>query len=147
MVAALFEAASAVRQQGDDVASRAGQSLARWEVLYILGEAPGSAAQVARRLGRTRQAVQRVIDLLAAEALIVATPNPDHRRSPRFHLSESGRNTLVTINSAAADWHRMVLEEFDLEELEQLADSLQRLTRVARRWPCQGRGGEEAEQL
>src|SRR5690606_30126158 len=81
------------------------------------------------------------------EALIVATPNPDHRRSPRFLLSESGRNTLVTINSAAADWHRMVLEEFDLEELEQLADSLQRLTRVARRWPRQGRGGQEAEQL
>ena len=42
---------------------------------------PLTASQVARRMGLTRQSVQRVVDLLAAEGLISALEkNPDHRR-------------------------------------------------------------------
>ena len=137
MVAALFEAAGAVRQQGDLVASSAGQSLARWEVLYILGDTPASAARVARRLGRTRQSVQRVIDLLQPEGLIAAARNPDNRRSPLFHLSHRGRSTLVAINAAAAEWHRMVMADFDVHQLHRLTAQLQRISELAHSWTPQ----------
>ena len=143
VVAALFGAAGVVREQGDEVARNAGQSLPRWEVLYILGEAPASAADAGRRLGRSRQAVQRVIDLLEAEGLIVEMPNPAHKRSSLFRLTETGRQTLVTINDAAGEWHEMVMREFGAGDLRALMDSLRRMTRVAERWFQEG--GSERE--
>lgn len=138
LVSALYEAAGAVRQQGEQLARGGGQSLARWEVLYILGEAAGSTAQVGRRLGRTRQSVQRVVDLLHADGLIAARDNPDHARSPMFELTLSGRDVLNALNTSAVAWHRLVQAAFSAEELRGLQAALQRLTAVAREWPQSG---------
>jgi DNA-binding MarR family transcriptional regulator len=120
------------------VTSSAGQSLARWEVLYILGEAPGTVPQL-DRLGRTRQGVQRVVDLLLDEALVVSRSNPRNRKSPTFVLTAAGESTLYSINTAAREWHHMLIEEIGAQRLQGLRNDLQRLTMVARRWMASGR--------
>jgi len=135
LVAALYECAGAVRLEGEYVASGAGQSLARWEVLYIIGEGAGSLTVpgVARRLGRTRQGVQRVVDLLLAERLVETKPNPASRRSPLYDLTSEGRRILVAINTAGEEWHEMVMQDFSAAEVRRLTAMLERLTALARR--------------
>ncbi|MGD9893491.1 MAG: MarR family winged helix-turn-helix transcriptional regulator [Dehalococcoidia bacterium] len=135
LVEALYAAAGAFRQQGDQIARGAGQSLARWEVLYVIGTAPITVPAVARRLGRTRQSVQRVVDLLVGEGLVVPQPNAGHRRSSLLALTAAGQATLTTINRVARDQHMLVLQEFSPEEIEVLTTTLRRLTSLARRRP------------
>jgi DNA-binding MarR family transcriptional regulator len=130
---ALYEAAAAVRARGEAVAASAGQSQARWQVLYLLADQPRTVPAVARRLGLTRQSVQRVVDLLAAEGLLSGEENPDHARSPLYALTEQGRAVLDRINAAAVAWHEEVLHAFSAEELERGREFLRRLRSLAQK--------------
>ena len=132
LVRELYEAAAAVRAEGDRAAASAGHSVARWQVLYMLARQPRTVPGVARRLGLTRQSVQRTVDLLAREGLLAGQTNPDHRRSPLYALNAEGHRALRQINAAAASWHRSVLAEFSADELEHLRGLLGRITRLAR---------------
>ncbi len=93
---------------------------------------PRTVPTVARRLGLCRQSVQRTVNLLVAEELLVSHENPDHRRSRLYRLAPLGRLVLDSINGAAVPWHRAVQEEFQDHELRHFSDSLRRLTRLAR---------------
>src|SRR5918997_6373082 len=95
LVADVVEAAGAIRRLGDEMASEVGQTQARWQVLSVLSEGDWTVARAARRLGITRQSVQRVADLLLAEGLLQAEPNPDHARSPLMRLTPAGRRALA----------------------------------------------------
>ena len=109
LVADVYEANGLLERQGDAIASRFGQSGARWKLLSAASVAPPqSVPQLARRLGMTRQGVQRVADLLAADGLAEDVPNPDHARSPLLRLTPKGRSTLAALTRAAAGWHEVV---------------------------------------
>ena len=69
LVADIFEAAGALREHGDQIAGRVGQSQARWQVLSVFSEGDWTVATAARRLGVTRQSEQRIADLLVADVL------------------------------------------------------------------------------
>jgi DNA-binding MarR family transcriptional regulator len=111
LVADVYEANGLLERHGDAIASRYGQSGARWKVLSAASVSPArSVPQLARRLGMTRQGVQRVADLLAADGLVEDEPNPDHARSPRLRLTAKGRATLSALTRASAGWHEALAE-------------------------------------
>jgi DNA-binding MarR family transcriptional regulator len=58
---------------------------------------------IARRLGLTRQSVQRTADALVDEGLAAYEPNPDHQRSPLLILTDHGREVLRGINGAGLE--------------------------------------------
>lgn len=57
--------------------------------------------RIARRLGLTRQSVQRVVDDLTQTTHVELRPNPAHRRSPLVALTPHGRTTLRQLNVAS----------------------------------------------
>jgi DNA-binding MarR family transcriptional regulator len=81
-VADVFHLAGEFRQLGNRIASRVGQTQARWQVLSVFSDGTWTVAQVARRLGYARQSVQRTADQLIQEKLAEYRPNPDHAKSP-----------------------------------------------------------------
>lgn len=131
LLASLYETAAVVRARGEEVARSVGQTQARWQVLFTLSEGRLPAPGLARRLALTRQSVQRVIDLLAAERLVRAVANPSHRRSPLFELTGRGRRTLRQVNAAATGWHDAVRATLGPEELGNLRHMLGALRAVA----------------
>src|SRR3712207_1879280 len=84
LVADVLECAGALRRYGDALTRPLGQTEVRWAVMSVLSGGARTVPQVARRLGVTRQSVQRVANLLTTEGLIESTPNPDNARSPLF---------------------------------------------------------------
>jgi DNA-binding MarR family transcriptional regulator len=98
LVAEVFELAGALRRDGEATAKRAGQTQARWQVMWIATTGRLSVAMIARRLGLARQSVQRVADEIVAEGLATFEPNPDHQRSPLLILTSDGQAVLDTIN-------------------------------------------------
>jgi DNA-binding MarR family transcriptional regulator len=132
LVEDVLECAGALRRYGDALTRPFGQTEARWAVLSVLSGGPRTVPQVARRLGVTRQSVQRVANLLAAEGLVESSPNPDSARSPLFRLSKRGEEVLAGITQAADPWHRRAGEELSLRDLRRARSALAVLTRLGR---------------
>lgn len=116
-VADVFQLAGEFRQLGNRIASRVGQTQARWQVLSVVSEGTWTVAQVARRLGYARQSVQRTADRLIEEKLAEYRPNPDHAKSPLIEITSKGKLALTRITREADKWHLKIsagLEGSDL---------------------------------
>src|ERR1700722_2422353 len=103
LVADIFEVAGALRRDGEAIAKLAGQTQARWQVMWIAATGRLSVATIARRLGLTRQSVQRVADAIVADGHASYEPNPDHQRSPLLILTSDGQAVLDTINDKSRE--------------------------------------------
>lgn len=97
---------------GEALAKRAGQTLARWVILDAIEEKPSTVAQIARRRGIARQAVQRVADLLERDGLAVYESNPEHRRARLLRPTPLGQEALRTISIAQKTWADALGAEF-----------------------------------
>jgi DNA-binding MarR family transcriptional regulator len=91
---------------GGRLAEREGLTAARWQVLgaVALAGRPLTVPQIARRMGLTRQAVQATVNRLAAEALVEARDNLDHRRSPLIALTERGNQKYAAVDQQQGRW-------------------------------------------
>ena len=67
-----------------------GLTAAWWQVLGGILDRPRSVADIGRRMGMTRQGVQRVADLLVDHGLAEYRPNPAHRRAKLLACTEAG---------------------------------------------------------
>lgn len=77
---------------GDALVHDLGLSSARWQVLGAIALSPGPlpVAHIARNMGLTRQAVQRVADDMRMDGLVRLEPNPHHRRAMLVAMTERG---------------------------------------------------------
>ena len=68
---------------GDQLVASLGLTSARWQVLGAIAfaGAPQPVANIARNMGLTRQAVQRVVNELETEGFLMFAPNPHHQRA------------------------------------------------------------------
>jgi DNA-binding MarR family transcriptional regulator len=105
IVADIYELAGRLRARGDKNAASLGQTQARWQVLSAASGAPVSVPRIARRLGITRQAVQRIADLLVGEGLAQYASNPDHKASPHLVLTKTGRDALARLTRLGRAGH------------------------------------------
>jgi len=64
VIADIYQLAGALRERGERIAGTLGQTQARWQVISAASAAPKTVPQIARRLGVTRQNVQRIADRL-----------------------------------------------------------------------------------
>jgi DNA-binding MarR family transcriptional regulator len=116
-IADVLELAGLFRRVADDIARQEGQTQSRWYALSVFSEDPLTVSQAARRLGTTRQAVQRSTDELLARGLAITEPNPDHRTSPFIRLTPAGHEVLARISQAAMISRKRWLPDSDADEL------------------------------
>ena len=117
---------------GESIAATAGQTLARWLTLETVAGQPATVANVARRLGLTRQSVQRIADLLERDGLTEYADNPDHETSRLVRLTPRGRRALATIQTAQRAWANDVGERIGEANLRQFGRMVDQLTQVLR---------------
>src|SRR5262245_11813976 len=129
LAADLFEVAGAMRRDGEAIARTAGQTQARWQVMWTAARGDRSVPAIARRLGVTRQSVQPVADELVNSGLARYTPNPDHRRSPLLALTEQGTKIVDALDQTAGRRNLQLTRELGdarVDELRSLLDHLRR---------------------
>ena len=92
LVDAVGSAAERFAQLEDRMLSDTGFTGARMRIAAVLApDATRTAPQIARSLGLTRQAVQRVADDLVDCGLALWRDNPDHSRARLLELTAAGR--------------------------------------------------------
>jgi DNA-binding MarR family transcriptional regulator len=116
-----------LRRRQDEIARGCGQSRGAWHVLEAAQGGGRSVAQLARKLGQTRQGVQRIADGLVDNGLATYESNPDHRRSPFLQLSEHGRSALRALQREADARAPGVEQDLETEDHETVLQVLRAL--------------------
>ncbi|MFH1625169.1 MAG: MarR family transcriptional regulator [Pseudomonadota bacterium] len=112
---------------GEALIKEIGVSAAGWQVLAAIYEKPLTVPQVARRMGLTRQSVQRTANILAKAGLVEFRNNPDHQRAKLVQLTEYGQETNKRIMDIYFDWTNeisSVIGETDLTVARQVMQHL-----------------------
>ena len=102
----LFRLNSLLLTAGDRLVARLGLTSARWQILgtIVTTERPEPVAWLARNLGAHRQNVQRIINDMHRDGLVVFKVNPHHRRAQLVVLTDKGRQTFDAAMRLQAPW-------------------------------------------
>ena len=114
----VFRLNGALLRHGAALTAPLGQTQARWQVIGAVGEATRTVPQIARRMGMTRQGVQRVTDLLVDEGIITLVRNPDHARSPLLRLTPKGCRLEQKLGNGGARWSESMAAGMNARDLE-----------------------------
>ena len=106
-----------------------GQTQARWQVIGAVAEATRTVPQIARRMGMTRQGVQRVTDLLVDEGIITLAHNPDHARSPLLQLTAKGLRLEQKLGNVGARWSESMVTGMNARNLEKAVTVIREIVR------------------
>jgi DNA-binding MarR family transcriptional regulator len=106
----------------------AGGLTAAWcQVLGGVVEQPRSVADIGRRMGMTRQGVQRVADLLVTRGLAEYRANPAHRRAKLLACTEAGYWASRQIALVQRPWANRVGAEIGATEFNDALRTAKRL--------------------
>lgn len=102
----LFRLNSRMLTSGDRLVSALGLTSARWQILgaILTAERPQPVAWLARDLDANRQNVQRIINDLHEEGLVVFETNPHHRRAQLVILTDKGKQAFDAAMRLQAPW-------------------------------------------
>jgi DNA-binding MarR family transcriptional regulator len=91
---------------GDALVADLGLTSARWQVIgaMALSPVPLSVAQIARNMGLTRQAVQRLANEMEADGLMRFAPNPHHQRAKLVVLTAAGKSAFAAAMKRQGAW-------------------------------------------
>jgi DNA-binding MarR family transcriptional regulator len=104
---------------GDALVRDAGLTSARWQVLGAIAAAtlPLPVAHIARNMGLTRQAVQRLANELERDGLVAFAPNPHHQRAQLVLMTEGGRRAFSKAMARQVPWANQLAKSLDAGEI------------------------------
>lgn len=132
LVLAVFETNGRLVDAGNTLVRPLGLTTAWWQVLGALGYSPVPlpVAHIARNMGLTRQAVQRVSDLLVEQGFVTFEPNPHHRRAKLVVLTPAGRDVLTRAEAASRPLDARILNRIGRERLAVAMEVLRHLNEI-----------------
>ncbi len=129
LVLSIFRLNGLLIAEGDALTEKLGLTHARWKVIgaIALSNAGLTVPGVARVLGQSRQAVQRITDVMVEDGLLAYQRNPKHKRSVLITLTEEGNHVYNMLREQQDPWVMENTQEIPIEELEQALRLTRRL--------------------
>lgn len=127
VVLATFRLNARLMEAAQVMAANGGITAAWWQVLGGVLDEPRSVADAGRIMGVSRQAVQRIADLLVERGLAEYRPNPAHRRAKLLACTEAGYWAIRQISLAQGPWTTELAKAVDLDDLRTTLSTLQAL--------------------
>jgi len=129
LILEVFRLNGALLSAGDELVQDIGLTSARWQVLgaVALAGEPLSVAQISRRMGLSRQAVQRVANDLEVAGLIAYRDNPDHKRAKLVALTTKGERTYAEADARQIAWVNTLAEDLNTEDIARATQALRQV--------------------
>lgn len=93
----------------------------------VLAQEPPTVARIARSLGFTRQAIQKVADALESEGYVLYADNPHHKRSRQLLATEQGRQVYDQVNRESVEWTNQAAQGLESSDLQLTLQVLRRV--------------------
>ncbi|MCG9695239.1 MarR family winged helix-turn-helix transcriptional regulator [Vibrio sp. Isolate22] len=116
--------------EGDALTKEFGLSSARWKVLGAIVKtgSPLTVSQISRTMGQSRQATQRLTDIMVQQGLLKLEENPDHKTAKLVALTDLGLNIYNALDEKQFKWAKKCTEEISFQELEQTLSTLKKMS-------------------
>lgn len=125
LIGEVFRLYGAIVAAGDDVTRPFGLTSARWQIMgAIEATGGGTMSDLARRVGVTRQSVQRIVNEMVGEGQLGLRENPRHRRAKVIVMTDEGWRTYEAVTEAWRPTSERMDREFGVEALGEIVASL-----------------------
>lgn len=127
---------------GDTLMAGIGLTSARWQIMGVITylPSPRTVSALARTMGQSRQAVQRIVNDLSAAGIVELRPNPAHKRAPLVVLSQSGKALYEEAEMRRVPWTEALASEIGAHNLKAAQTTLSALRQsLERRYVPQNR--------
>jgi DNA-binding MarR family transcriptional regulator len=133
---AIFATSGRLIGTGNELVADLGLTSAWWQVLGALrySPAPLPTASIARNMGLTRQAVQRIVDLLAERGLVAFEDNPHHRRAKLVVLTAAGLAAVSGAEHAVAPLDKEIAERVGRARIREAIQTLEAMNAILSEW-------------
>lgn len=128
-----FKLSGLLVQAGDAMCAEFGLTSARWKVLGALlstPEHPMTVPQIARSMGQTRQAVQRLANEMVEQGFVAWQDNPDHKRAKLLMITVQGREVFEGLSERQVPWANFLGAQVSDSDLQTTWSVLCRLTTI-----------------
>ncbi len=112
----------------DSIATQAGLTATRWQVLGAVIENPLTQAEIARQMGITRQSVQRTSKQLIEEGLLDQLENPSHRKAMLLQPTKKGYSALSKITPHHTAYAEQIASELGEERMAEMVKAVTELS-------------------
>mgnify|MGYP001207966339 CR=1 FL=1 len=125
---------------GDALMAEIGLTSARWQILGVVAylPSPRTVSQIARTMGQSRQAVQRIVNDLEAAGILAFLANPAHKRAPLVALTDKGRALLAEAEARRVPWTGGLAAELPGHDLKSAQAALAALRKALERRDARG---------
>lgn len=115
--------------EGDRLSKEFGLSSARWKVLGAIALSQGSITvpQIARNMGQSRQAVQRLANEMEGDSLLIFQNNPHHKRAKLLVLTTKGKDAYKELENKQIPWANSVASTVSEADLRIASSVLRKL--------------------
>ena len=129
LILEIFRLNGRLLEAGDHLVAPIGLTSARWQVLGAIDAAqtPQPVAHLARDMGLSRQAVQRLANEMEEAGIIQFTPNPHHERAKLVLMTSRGESLFKAAMRVQRLWAKSLSEGLDGERMNRAADLLRSL--------------------
>ena len=124
-----FRLNGALIADGDQLVADLGLTSARWQVLGALHDSPATVAEIARRMGLTRQNVQRIANCLDKDGFVITSANPAHLRAKLYSLTPHARTVMEEVSHRQAEWANRIADGIDSTQFNEAVSLMTVLTK------------------
>lgn len=93
----------------------------------VLAQEPPTAPRIARSIGHSTQAIQRIVDALVERGLVEYQDNPHHKKSRHLVATAMGKRIYAEANRESASWTSRIAAGLGEAELVQCLDLLRKV--------------------
>ncbi len=130
LIRAVIRMNATVQKSGTRITLGMGITNVRWQTLaelFALSKRV-TVSELARYMGLTQQAVQRLTDDMARDGLVEFAENPSDARAMHLLVTETGRATYHDTLEREWQWTNAIAEDFDAEQIQSAVALLKAIT-------------------
>ena len=106
-------------EAGDELVRHLGLTSARWQVLGAINASavPLPIAHIARNMGLSRQAVQRLANEMRKKGLLRFGSNPHHERAKLVLMTDQGKAAFLSAMATQRRWAERLAEGLSIQSV------------------------------
>lgn len=131
LILEIFRSEGDLSKTGDNLVKDLSLSSAKWKVLGALklSSSPLTVSDISKRMGQSRQSVQRVANDLNKLGFISFIENPNHQTAKLLLATDKGKKAMVEVDKRKNEWVKKLVKSLSKQELNVAISTLQKLQR------------------
>ena len=126
LILQIFRVNGALLAAGEGMVADLGLTSARWQVLgaIAMSPVPLPVAHIARNMGLTRQAVQRLVNEMEGDGFVTFGTNPHHQRAKLVLLTPRGKAAYASAMKRQRPWADKIAKGLTRKDIDSARSTL-----------------------